>query len=64
MDILENVKMATSTLWANKLRSSLTMLGIIIGNASVIGMVGIGQGAQRLAEEQFCHTRIAQQPQS
>jgi len=53
MDILENVKMATSTLWANKLRSSLTMLGIIIGNASVIGMVGIGQGAQKLAEEQF-----------
>ncbi len=53
MDILEHFKMATSTLWANKLRSSLTMLGIIIGNASVIGMVGIGQGAQKLAEEQF-----------
>ena len=35
MDILESVKMATTTLLANKLRSSLTMLGIIIGNASV-----------------------------
>ena len=45
--------MATTTLVANKLRSSLTMLGIIIGNASVIAMVGIGQGAQRLASEQF-----------
>jgi putative ABC transport system permease protein len=53
MDILESVKMATTTLTANKLRSSLTMLGIIIGNASVIAMVGIGQGAQRLASEQF-----------
>lgn len=53
MDIVESVKMATTTLLANKLRSSLTMLGIIIGNASVIAMVGIGQGAQRLASEQF-----------
>ncbi|PSO57860.1 MAG: ABC transporter permease [Cyanobacteria bacterium QH_8_48_120] len=53
MDILESVKMASTTLVANKLRSSLTMLGIIIGNASVIAMVGIGQGAQKLAAEQF-----------
>ncbi len=53
MDLLESIKMAGTTLVANKLRSSLTMLGIIIGNASVISMVGIGQGAQRLASEQF-----------
>lgn len=53
MDIVESVKMATTTLLANKLRSSLTMLGIIIGNASVIAMVGIGQGAQKLAARQF-----------
>ena len=45
--------MATSTLVANKMRSSLTMLGIVIGNASVIAMVGIGQGAKNLASEQF-----------
>ena len=53
MEILENIKMAAATLVANKLRSSLTMLGITIGNASVIAMVGIGQGAQKLAAEQF-----------
>ncbi|MBD2015617.1 ABC transporter permease [Microcoleus sp. FACHB-53] len=53
MDLIESIKMAGTTLVANKLRSSLTMLGIIIGNASVIAMVGIGQGAQRLASEQF-----------
>ena len=53
MDLVESVKMAVTTLVANKLRSSLTMLGIIIGNASVIAMVGIGQGAQKLASEQF-----------
>jgi putative ABC transport system permease protein len=53
MEILENVKMAFSALLANKLRSSLTMLGIAIGNASVIAMVAVGQGAQKLAAEQF-----------
>lgn len=53
LDLRESFRMATKTLVANKLRSSLTMLGIVIGNASVIAMVGIGQGAQRLAAEQF-----------
>ena len=53
MNIIESFKMATSTLVANKMRSSLTMLGIIIGNASVIAMVGVGQGAKNLASEQF-----------
>ncbi len=53
IDLGESLRMATKTLIANKLRSSLTMLGIVIGNASVIAMVGIGQGAQRLAAEQF-----------
>ncbi|MBD2090892.1 ABC transporter permease [Microcoleus sp. FACHB-1515] len=53
MDILESMKMAVKTLTANRVRSSLTMLGIIIGNASVITMVGVGQGAQRYAAGQF-----------
>ncbi|NJR38954.1 MAG: FtsX-like permease family protein [Leptolyngbyaceae cyanobacterium CSU_1_4] len=53
MDFIESVKMAVTTLTGNKLRSSLTMLGIIIGNASVITMVGVGQGAQQYASGQF-----------
>jgi putative ABC transport system permease protein len=53
MDFLDSSKMAVKTLTANKLRSALTMLGIVIGNASVIAMVGVGQGAQKLASEQF-----------
>lgn len=53
MNLAESFKMATSTLFANKMRSTLTMLGIVIGNASVIAMVGVGEGTQTLASEQF-----------
>ncbi|MFN9175651.1 MAG: ABC transporter permease [Synechocystis sp.] len=53
IEFRESLKMATSMLLANKLRSSLTMLGIVIGNASVVAMLGIGQGAQNLASSQL-----------
>ncbi|MEO1003901.1 MAG: ABC transporter permease [Cyanobacteria bacterium J06638_7] len=49
----ETVGMALSTLRANRMRSLLTMLGIVIGNASVITLVGVGRGAQNLAEGQL-----------
>ena len=49
----EAFKMAAKTLVSNKLRSSLTMLGIVIGNASVITLVGLGRGAQTLAKNQL-----------
>lgn len=47
MNILENIRGALGSIFSNKLRSSLTMLGIIIGVASVVLMVAIGQGAQK-----------------
>ena len=47
MNFIESVKMAGQTLVANKIRSSLTMIGMIVGNASVIAMIGIGEGAQK-----------------
>jgi putative ABC transport system permease protein len=53
MNLLESTTMAVKTLTANKLRSTLTMLGIIIGNASVISMVAIGQGAQQFTQQQL-----------
>lgn len=40
------VKMAASSILANKMRSFLTMLGIIIGISSVIVLVGMGQGTK------------------
>jgi len=53
VDFVESTKMAVKTLTANRLRSALTMLGIIIGNASVITMVGVGEGAREYAAGQF-----------
>jgi putative ABC transport system permease protein len=52
-DFLEIVDMAFRTLNGNKLRSSLTMIGIIIGNASVIAIVSLGQGAQKYVNSEF-----------
>ncbi|MEB3201356.1 MAG: ABC transporter permease [Synechococcus sp.] len=53
LPLRESVGMALATLRSNKLRSLLTMLGIVIGNASVITLVGVGKGAQNLAEGQL-----------
>ena len=38
---METVGMALTTLRSNRLRSLLTMVGIVIGNASVITLVGV-----------------------
>ncbi len=46
MDVFETLKMARDSLVANKLRSVLTMLGVIIGVAAVILLVSIGEGAR------------------
>ncbi|NJM70392.1 MAG: FtsX-like permease family protein [Scytonema sp. RU_4_4] len=53
MNILESMKMAGKTLLSNKLRSALTMLGIVIGNASVIAMIGVGEGGQKFVNKQL-----------
>ncbi|WP_411675276.1 ABC transporter permease [Dulcicalothrix desertica] len=45
--------MAVETLWSNKLRTGLTMLGVIIGIASVIAITSVGQGVQKGTEQQI-----------
>lgn len=47
------VKMAFSSVLANKMRSFLTMLGIIIGISSVIVLVGMGQGTKQKVASQI-----------
>ncbi|MBS4207975.1 ABC transporter permease [Bacillus sp. FJAT-50079] len=54
MNIWESFKIALSSIWNHKIRSILTMLGIIIGVAAVITIVAIGQGAKtQLTEDLF-----------
>ncbi|HCM53653.1 MAG TPA: hypothetical protein DIS59_01750, partial [Candidatus Magasanikbacteria bacterium] len=50
---LEILKMAGEALWSNKIRSFLSVLGIIIGVSTVIVVVGIGTGAKKQIEEQY-----------
>ena len=47
MSILESIRISFRALLANKLRSGLTMLGIIIGVAAVVALMAIGRGATR-----------------
>ena len=53
MLIGETIAVALSAIRANKMRSFLTMLGVIIGIAAVITMVALGEGAQRQVESQL-----------
>ena len=47
------IKVAMSSVWSNKMRSFLTMLGIIIGISSVIILVGMGEGTKKRVIEQI-----------
>jgi len=47
MNLFDTMGTALQALTANKLRSSLTMLGIIIGVGAVIALMAVGQGAQQ-----------------
>ena len=53
MNLLAALRSALRALATNRLRSMLTMLGIIIGVAAVITMIAIGGGAQKRVEEQI-----------
>ena len=53
MDLIAIIKIAGRALARNKMRSALTMLGIIIGVGAVIAMVGVGQGASKQVQERI-----------
>lgn len=52
MNISQAIRLAFAAIWANKLRSFLTMLGVIIGVFAVVALVSIGQGATSQVKEQ------------
>jgi len=53
MSTVEVITMAVEALWSNKLRTGLTMLGVVIGIASVIAITSVGQGIQKATEQQI-----------
>ncbi|HEX9686394.1 MAG TPA: ABC transporter permease [Burkholderiales bacterium] len=53
MTLFSSIRIALRALRVNKLRSTLTMLGIIIGVAAVITMIAVGAGAQARVEDQI-----------
>jgi len=53
MDLLMTLRLAWRTLQRNKLRSTLTMLGVIIGVGAVIATLAIGQGARASVQAQI-----------
>ncbi len=52
-DLLENIRVALDGLLSNKLRSALTMLGVIIGVGAVIALMSVGEGAQAQITDQI-----------
>lgn len=53
MNIVESFQLALKNIWASKMRTFLTMLGIIIGVTAVIVIVGLGNGMERYMNESF-----------
>src|SRR3989344_4941159 len=53
MDLFELIRESINTLTVNKMRTSLATLGIIIGIGSVIALLSIGQGSQKMIEKQI-----------
>ena len=53
MSLLETFQLSLRNIWGSKMRSFLTMLGIIIGGCAVIVIVGLGNGMQGYIEDSF-----------
>ena len=53
MQVFDNIRSALRALRSNKLRSALTMLGVIIGVSAVISLLSIGQGVEKYINQQF-----------
>lgn len=53
MNLLESFTTAIEGIWANKMRSGLTMLGIIIGITSVIAVTTLGEGGQKAINQEM-----------
>ena len=55
MKLIETIKLALAAIWAHKLRSALTLLGIIIGVAAVVVVVSLIQGFNTYVDEKIAN---------
>jgi putative ABC transport system permease protein len=55
MEFREAIKVALQSLWANKLRTVLTMIGVIIGVASVIAVITLSNGAEQYVVQKIAN---------
>ncbi|PWM32417.1 MAG: ABC transporter permease [Clostridiales bacterium] len=53
MRILDLLRMSSSSLWKRKFRTVLTVLGVVIGTASIVVMISLGLGLNRATMEQI-----------
>lgn len=53
MNLIQNIRLASGALAANKLRAFLTMLGIVIGVAAVITLLSVGRGVETFVVSEF-----------
>ena len=53
MSLMESLRLALKNIASRKMRTFLTMLGIIIGITAVIVIVGLGNGMQKYMEDSF-----------
>jgi putative ABC transport system permease protein len=58
LSLSQNLSVAIDALLTNKVRSALTMLGIIIGVAAVVSMLAVGRGASASVTEQITNTGL------
>ena len=53
MSVQDLLKMSLSSLWRRKLRTVLTILGVIIGTASIVVMISLGLGLKKASMDQI-----------
>ena len=51
--MIENIRLSFKGIWSHKMRSALTMLGIIIGISSIIAIVSIIQSVSEMMKDQL-----------
>ena len=53
MNVIEATRLAMESIWANRLRSFLTLLGVIIGIASIVSTYAVIEGLNKYVEEKL-----------